>query len=56
MTEAYAKAFLAVASTRMREVIDEVAKTETNPIKLHRLAEVAAECEWVNEQYGETAK
>ena len=52
MVANYAKALLAHLATQMCEVIAEVAKDEADPIVLHRLAEVAAECEWVRKNYG----
>ena len=52
MMPAYAKALLCVYAKAMRETIDEVAKSETDPITAHKLAEVKAECEWCERNYG----
>ena len=53
MTEAYARALLAVRAAQLREAAAEVAKTEKCPILAHRLAEVSSECEWCERTYGE---
>ena len=53
MMPAYAKALLGVYYKAMRETIDEVAKSEADPIMAHKLAEVKAECEWCESEYGE---
>lgn len=50
-TSEYARALLAVTAARMRETIAEVMRDERDPITAHKLAEVAAECEWC-ENYG----
>ena len=48
----YAAALLAHGAEVMLETIKAVMKTETDPIVLHRLAEVAAECAWCEREYG----
>ena len=53
MMPAYAKALLGVYAKAMRETIDEIAKSEADPIMAHKLAEVKAECEWCERNYGE---
>ena len=53
MMPAYAKALLGVYAKAMRETIDEVAKSETDQITAHKLAEIKAECEWCERNYGE---
>lgn len=53
MMPIYAKALLGVYAKAMREIIDEVAKVENDPITAHKLAEVKAECEWCERNYGE---
>lgn len=53
MMPAYAKAILCVYAKAMRETIDDIAKSESDPIMAHKLAEVKAECEWCEREYGE---
>lgn len=55
-TPSYGRALLAVQARKMKETIAEVTKTEPCPIMQHRLAEVAAECEWVRKNYGGETK
>lgn len=56
MMPAYAKALLGVYAKAMREIIDEIAKSEADPIMAHKLAEVKAECEWCERNYGEAER
>ena len=51
-TPQYARALLAEQARKMKETIAEVMRTERDPITAHKLAEVAAECEWCERQYG----
>lgn len=51
-TPQYARALLAEQARKMRETITEVMRTECDQIMAHKLAEVAAECEWYERQYG----
>ena len=45
MTTEYAKELLGVYAKKMRDVIHEVQANETDDIAIHKLAEVAADCE-----------
>lgn len=55
-TPEYARALLAVCAGRMREAIAAVSRYESDTIMHHRLAEVSAECEWCEREYGEDYK
>lgn len=52
-TEAYAKALVAVHAAKLREAIHAVQAHESDPITVHKLAEVCAECAWCEREYGE---
>ena len=53
MTPKYAKSLLAVYAKKMRDIIHEVQANETDNIVIHKLAEIAADCEWCEREYGE---
>ena len=53
MINQYAKALLGVYAKKMPDVIHEVQASETDDIVIHKLAEVAADCEWCERTYGE---
>ena len=55
MTEKAARALVSRRAAKLREAIHSLQAHETDPIVHHRLAEVNAECAWVERQYG-TAK
>ena len=52
VTPQFARAVLAARAERLGEIIAVVARNERDPIVQHRLAEVAAECEWARKNYG----
>ena len=52
-TPQYARALLAEQARKMKETIAEVIRAERDQITAHKLAEVAAECEWCERNYGE---
>lgn len=56
MTEAYARALVARNAAKLRDAIHAVQAHETNDITLHKLAEVCAECNWCEREYGEDCK
>lgn len=52
MTEKAARALVARRAAKLREAIHCLQAHENDPIVHHRLAEVNAECAWVERQYG----
>lgn len=55
-TKAYAKALVAVHAAKLREAIHAVQAHESDPITIHKLAEVCAECAWCEREYGEAER
>lgn len=52
MIPQYAKSLLGLYAKKMRDIIHEVQANEMDDIMVHKLAEVAAECEWCERNYG----
>ena len=52
MIPRYAQALLAAYAKKMRDVIHEVQANETDDIVIHKLAEIAADCAWLEREYG----
>ena len=53
MIPRYAQALLAAYAKKMRDVIHEVQANETDDIVIHKLAEIAADCAWLEREYGQ---
>ena len=49
---AYAKSLLSDYAKKMRDIIHEVQSNETDDIVIHKLAEIANDCEWCEREYG----
>ena len=56
MTEACARDLVARNAEKLREAVNAVLAYETDAITQHKLAEVCAECNWCEREYGEAAR
>ena len=56
ITERYARALVAQHANELRESVNAVLAYETDTITQHKLAEVVAECNWCEREYGEESK